>query len=428
MTCFVIMGYGLKTDHATGRTFNLDKVYNTIIKPVFKELGIHCIRANEIKHSGSIEYHMYDSILKADIVVADLSTLNPNALYELGVRHALRPHTTIIMGESGLSDPFDLNHIVMYRYVFHDTEVIDIEEVERFRGVLKELVKSLIEADNKVPDSPIYTFLPNLEPPTYPLVFSKDEIEQITEEEKDLDKLEFLISKAEEAKSEDRFIDAKALYSTALALDPNNTFLKQRLALSTYQSQIPSKEEALNKAELILSDLEPLETTDPETLGLMGAICKRRYELSLDSIDLDRSLMFYEKGFHVRNNYYYGINVAYLLVVRASKSENLLYVIADYIRAKKIWQHIILMCQKIIDHPEFELRDDKMWVWQTIGQAYLGLNDEDRLEECIPFINLYSEGAFDLRTYKEQNTKLVEALFICQVRLDKAGLLQKTID
>jgi hypothetical protein len=41
-----------------------------------------------------IDKHMYEMLMNAD-VVADLSTTNPNAIYELGVRHALRPHTTV---------------------------------------------------------------------------------------------------------------------------------------------------------------------------------------------------------------------------------------------------------------------------------------------------------------------------------------------
>ena len=88
-TCFVIMGFGIKTDYRTGRNLDLDKTYFNIIKPVFEELGYLCFRADEIKHSGMIDIPMYENILKADFVVADISTLNPNAIYELGVRHAV---------------------------------------------------------------------------------------------------------------------------------------------------------------------------------------------------------------------------------------------------------------------------------------------------------------------------------------------------
>jgi exonuclease I len=88
-TCFVIIGFGPKTDFETGNVFDLDKTFDNLIKPTFEELDIDCFRAKDIRHSGNIDVPMYEWILNADIVIADISTLNPNALYELGVRHAL---------------------------------------------------------------------------------------------------------------------------------------------------------------------------------------------------------------------------------------------------------------------------------------------------------------------------------------------------
>ncbi|RYG34066.1 MAG: DUF4071 domain-containing protein, partial [Chitinophagaceae bacterium] len=87
---------------ATGRKLNLDATYEHLIKPVFEDLGIKCIRASDVRHSGIIDVPMYQNIYKADIVVADISTLNANAIYELGVRHALRPYTTIVIAEDQL--------------------------------------------------------------------------------------------------------------------------------------------------------------------------------------------------------------------------------------------------------------------------------------------------------------------------------------
>jgi hypothetical protein len=79
------------------KTFNLDKTYLNIIKPAALAAGLECVRADEIEHSGNINVPMYERLLKADVVVADVSTYNCNAFYELGVRHALRPYTTIII-------------------------------------------------------------------------------------------------------------------------------------------------------------------------------------------------------------------------------------------------------------------------------------------------------------------------------------------
>src|SRR5678815_4927933 len=114
--CFVVMGFGIKTDLATGRKLDLNKSYRLLIKPVIEEKGLICIRADEIHHSGVIDVPMYRELMMADVVVADLSTANPNAFYELGVRHALRPRTTIVISEDKMPYPFDVNHINITPY------------------------------------------------------------------------------------------------------------------------------------------------------------------------------------------------------------------------------------------------------------------------------------------------------------------------
>jgi hypothetical protein len=105
--CFIVMGFGMKTDYATGRKLDLDKSYRLLVKPVVEEKGLVCVRADEIRHSGAIDVPMYRELLTADVVIADLSTANPNALYELGIRHALRPRTTVVISENKLPYPFD---------------------------------------------------------------------------------------------------------------------------------------------------------------------------------------------------------------------------------------------------------------------------------------------------------------------------------
>jgi hypothetical protein len=80
--CFVVMGFGVKTDLATGRKLDLDKSYRLLIKPSVEAANLECIRADEIRHSGTIDVPMYRELLGADFAIADLSTANPNAIYE----------------------------------------------------------------------------------------------------------------------------------------------------------------------------------------------------------------------------------------------------------------------------------------------------------------------------------------------------------
>ncbi len=106
--CFVVMGFGMKTDFQQHKTYDLDKSYRIIIKKAVEDAGLECIRADDVVHAGIIDKPMYELLLGADVVVADLSTTNANAIYELGVRHALRPHTTIVIAEKNFKFPFDI--------------------------------------------------------------------------------------------------------------------------------------------------------------------------------------------------------------------------------------------------------------------------------------------------------------------------------
>jgi hypothetical protein len=115
-TCFVVMGFREKTDPISGKTFDLDKSYRILIKPAVEGAGAICVRADEIVHAEVIDVPMYEQLLQADLVVADLSTLNANAFFELGVRYALRPRATVAIAESGFKNPFDTNHISTLSY------------------------------------------------------------------------------------------------------------------------------------------------------------------------------------------------------------------------------------------------------------------------------------------------------------------------
>jgi hypothetical protein len=152
--CFVVMGFGKKTDYPTGRVLDLDKSYKYIIKPAAEAAGYECIRADEIQHAGNINVPMYQQLLHADVVIADVSTYNPNAFYELGVRHALKPYTTITIAEDKLVFPFDVGQIAIRTY-HHLGEGIDFGEVERMRGELEKAIKAVAKQADC--DSPVYT-------------------------------------------------------------------------------------------------------------------------------------------------------------------------------------------------------------------------------------------------------------------------------
>src|SRR5215831_5643151 len=93
-TCFVIMPFGTKKDLEHKDKVEFDRVYKTIIKRAVVEdlrkkgIRMRCVRSDEIERAGLIHERMVAHIAEADVAVVDLTTMNPNVYYELGVRHA----------------------------------------------------------------------------------------------------------------------------------------------------------------------------------------------------------------------------------------------------------------------------------------------------------------------------------------------------
>ena len=411
-TCFVIIGYGIKTDFANGRDINLDKTFNNIIKPVFEELDIECFRSSDLKQTGVIDVKMYEHIYKADFVVADISTLNANAIYELGIRHALRPNTTIVISEDDLLKekriPFDINHVAIHAYE-HFGKGIDFDEVVRFKNYLKELITHILNNPDEKTDSPVYTFLPKLTPPT----FTEEEYEELIENIDSSESISNLVELAENEKNNKNYPEAIKLLHEALenTYNKHDTYIIQRLALNTYKSESPDNISSLFKALEILKVLNPQETTNPETLGLLGAINKRLFETLKTEEYLNQSLHFYERGYYVKQDYYNGINTAYLYITKAlTAKENQLdsfTIYANHGQAIKIWKEIIDKWKKILLAEEFEKRGDKEWVYLTLAEAYLGISEKEKEQNYVELASNLPDSDFAMSSYNEQKGKLV---------------------
>lgn len=232
---------------------------------------------------------MYEQLLKADVVIADLSTSNKNAYYELGVRHALKPYTTIVICEDGIKTfPFDVNHVAIRQY-HHMGEGIDYGEVERFRKALTDAIVGIYSEDPRRRDSPVYTFLNNLTPPAL-----AEALQAVAEaaagssptargesieaaDAKPAKRYSELIRDIDNAQKSGDFDEAKSLLKVLrkkmkpsapdISEDP---YVIQRLALVTYKAKQDTREKeitALREARDLLSSLNPDTSNDTETLG-----------------------------------------------------------------------------------------------------------------------------------------------------------------
>ena len=440
-TCFVVMGFGTKVDPKTGRKINLDKSYERLIKPAFDRAKINAFRAIDVNLTGSIDKIMYYWLFHADYVIADISTLNANAMYELGVRHAQKPGTCIIMGEDGLFPlPFDLSHFILFAYKHLGDDIAD-DEAERFTDMLAGKLDQIKQAqeEGEYVDSPVYTYLEGMEPPTY--VKPSEEVARLKQElaaardepdAEDVKKGSIAIIKdaAEEAKSKKDFATAISLFRTALEKTmtkqspQGDDFLRQRLALVTYKSKDKDsfsddeRIEALKAGEEILQELKPDVSTDPETLGLSGAINKRLYERTEEREYLDRSLYFYERGFYIAQDYYNGINVAYVYNQRADIEPDLLEAITYYGHAKLLRKKVAEICRELIASDTFSARDDKPWIYTTLAEAHFGAQEDAEAEKVEKKIEtVFADESFVLDSFLTQKQKLLPMMERFQERI-----------
>src|SRR5213076_2267560 len=146
---FVAMPFGNKE----GIDFN--KIYSDLIKPALESVGFEVFSADEEMRAGDIRTDMFQELLLADLVVADLSIDNPNVWYELGVRHALRRRGVIqIQGKRDYL-PFDVYVDRVLRYRLKDG-ALDPAQLEEDKKKLAEFATATMEAWHGRKVSPVY--------------------------------------------------------------------------------------------------------------------------------------------------------------------------------------------------------------------------------------------------------------------------------
>ena len=148
--CFVVMPFGRKADEG-GRAIDFDEVYRQIIRPGIEDADLEPIRASEETAGGFIHKRMFERLMLCDFAVADLTTANPNVFYELGIRHGVRPHSTVLLSCRGSRLPFDIASMHSVRYTLDSAGVPVAVDADR-----QALATHLRECRNPVEDSPLF--------------------------------------------------------------------------------------------------------------------------------------------------------------------------------------------------------------------------------------------------------------------------------
>lgn len=141
-TCFVVMPFRAP----------IGDYYNLVYKPAIEKAGLTPIRAdNDIFGAGKIIDQIWSGINSASVLVAELTTKNPNVFYELGIAHALRK--PVVLVSSNEDDvPFDLKHIRVIYYDVTDPfwgQKLLNKVAENILSAIKNPAEAIFKTDNE---------------------------------------------------------------------------------------------------------------------------------------------------------------------------------------------------------------------------------------------------------------------------------------
>lgn len=386
------MGFGKKMDYRRSKVIDLNIIYEKVIKNLFKDLkDYELIRADEISSSEIIDVSMYSLLLKADLVIADITTMNANAIYELGIRHALKPFSTIVMMQENEKEkiPFDLSHCRIFTYKDYG-EILDDEEAKQIKERLHAFVQG---SEEQKTDSPLYTYLPDIIPPK----MSDDEFNKVIDSAKTKEEtILSLVSKAENLKDNNKFKESISEWKKVQEILPNNDYVVQQLALVQYKSKYPNETIALEEVKRTIELLNPQDSLDLETIGITGAIYKNLFKINNNYDYLDEAIKYYKKGYMIKKDYYNGENYSNCLLLKMKKT-GLKIEERNYLDFESK-----VVCEEIISSLEENIRNKEInyWMYATLATCYLRLNDEKNYQKYEAAFLASTEIQWQIETYK----------------------------
>ena len=144
--CFVIMPFS-STNRCTSEQWT--EIFNNVHKPAVtgSRLGYRCVRSNI--RTGAFIKDILMQLNQADVVLADLTDMNPNVFYELGVRHTLR-NRTILVSQTMDDVPSDLRQYGVITYETTPNGVVEYKK--NLNNLLRDIRDDPDRADNPVSD------------------------------------------------------------------------------------------------------------------------------------------------------------------------------------------------------------------------------------------------------------------------------------
>lgn len=354
--CFVLMPFGRKPTSG-GAIIDFDAVYRDFIAPAIADSGLEPLRADEEQAGGVIHKPMFERLVLCEYAVADLTSANANVFYELGVRHAVKPASTILVFARGADPlPFDVSSLrgLPYRLGPNGRPMNAVAD-------RASLTQRLVTARDKMPDSPVFQLLEG-----FPDIqrLKTDVFRERVEYNRSL---KALLATARRQGA----VAVQALAAELAALPGGLAHVEAGVAIDLYLSFRAVKEWqsmidlagqlsppiaatplvreqlalALNRAgkseeaEAILRELIDQRGPSSETCGILGRVYKDRWEVALKASEhltarglLELAISAYLRGFETDwRDAYPGVNAVTLMELKETpdpRQKKLLPVVA----------------------------------------------------------------------------------------------------
>lgn len=334
--CFVLMPFGVKPDGAGG-VVDFDAVYEEVLRPAVVAAGMEPLRADEELDGGIIHKPMFERLILCKYAIADLTTANANVFYELGVRHAVRPHSTVLVFAEGMRLPFDVAPMRAVPYALDDRGAPASPDFAR--GVIED---RLNQARDPAVDSPVFELVEDFPDVDHHKTdvfremvrYSAEVKARLSEARMANDLATLRVIEEELSPLEDQeagivvdlLLSYRALEAWAemvALVDPMRGPLVQSVLVREQLAFALNRLGDRARAERVLLDVLEERGPSSETLGLLGRVYKDRWEEAREAGDsvlahgeIRKAIDAYRRGFEADwRDAYPGVNVVTLMEV-----------------------------------------------------------------------------------------------------------------
>jgi tetratricopeptide (TPR) repeat protein len=332
------MPFGKKPT-ADGSVIDFDQVYSDLIAPAIQLAQLEPLRADQETSGGIIHKPMFERLILCPFAIADLTTANANVYYELGVRHAFRPWSTVQIIADGSRLPFDVQMLRTISYKLTANGTPDPAGVEAAKSTI---TKFLQQAREGAKDSPIFQLLDGLPVPSLEHLKTdvfREQVEYSEEIKGRLAAAGKTGAPAVQAVASDLgdiseldsgiAVDLLLSYRAASAWEDMVTLVKENISRPLADTVLAREQLgfALNRlqrrddAEAVLLNLIEERGSSSETCGLLGRVYKDQWEDAVKTGKqilaagyLEKAIDMYLRGFEADwRDAYPGVNAVTLM-------------------------------------------------------------------------------------------------------------------